>query len=116
MVVTNPGGQSGTLTRSYTYEVVTLTVGPNRALPGGLLSVSWMAPSGRPHLDWIALFKVGDPSTSYENGWWQYTDGVASRTLTLSAPTQPGEYEFRYLVDDGFIDVARSSPVTVVGS
>ena len=30
----------------------------------------------------------------------------------FKAPPQPGEYEFRYLLDDGFIDVARA-PVTV---
>jgi hypothetical protein len=115
VVVTNPGGQSGTLIGSYTFEIVILTVTPNRVAPEGQLSVSWAVPSGRSRLDWIALFKVMDPNTSYQNGWWQYTYGAASGTLTLPAPTQPGEYEFRYLADDGFIDGARI-PVTVVGS
>ena len=117
VVVTNPGGQSAALTGAYTFEVISisLTAGVNLVTPGGQLTVSWVAPSGRSGSDWIGLFKVGLPSESYENGWWQYTNGAASGTLTLSAPTQPGEYEFRYLLDDGFIDVARS-PVTVSAS
>ena len=43
-------------------------------------------------------------------GW---TDGATSGTFTLSAPTQAGQYEFRYLLNDGYGDAARSSLVTV---
>jgi hypothetical protein len=66
----------------------------------------------RPDLngDWIGLFRVGDDNTA--SVWSLPTTGV-NGTLTLSAPVQPGEYEFRYLVDDDYIDVARSRPVTV---
>jgi hypothetical protein len=67
-------------------------------------------------LDWIALLKVGDSSRNYDSGWWDYTKGAASGTFTLSAPIQPGDYEFRYLPDDGYIDVARSTPVKVSAS
>jgi len=95
---------------------VSLTSNPSVVTAGGQLGVSWVAPSGRSAWDWIGLFKVADPSTSYENGWWQYTNGAVSGTLTLSAPTQPGEYEFRYLVDDGFNEAARSTRVTVTPS
>ena len=64
------------------------------------------------HNDWIALFKKGDPNTA--RSWWTgWTDGATSGTFTLSAPSQAGQYEFRYLLDDGFNDVARSSVVTV---
>jgi hypothetical protein len=72
--------------------------------------VSWTAPAARPG-DWLALFKVGG---SYDD-WWDHTNGATSGTHTLTAPTQPtqpGQYEFRYLVDGDFLDVARSSPVT----
>ena len=34
-------------------------------------------------------------------------------TFELTAPAQPGRYEFRYLLDDGYVDVARSREVTV---
>ena len=117
VVVTNPDGQRAALTGSYTFEIlsISLSASPSLVTSGNQLTVSWSAPSGRSDLDWIGLFKVGVPSTSYQNGWWDYADGGASGTLTLSAPAQPGEYEFRYLLDDGFIDVARS-PVSVTAS
>ena len=117
VVVTNPGGQRAALTGSYTFEIVSISLSarPSLVTSGDQLTVSWSAPSGRSDLDWIGLFKVGVPSTSYQNGWWDYAHGGASGTLTLSAPAQPGEYEFRYLLDDGFIDVARS-PVRVSAS
>ena len=43
-------------------------------------------------------------------------NGATSGTLTLTAPTRPGQYEFRYLSDDSFLDLARSRPVTVRGA
>jgi IPT/TIG domain len=114
VIVTNPGGQSGTLTGGYTYEAVTLTVSSNRVTAGSQLSVSWDAPGKRSKGDWIAFMRVGSPSTSYLQSWWEYTGGALSGTFTFSAPAEPGEYEFRYLLDDGFIDAMRSGPVTVV--
>lgn len=48
------------------------------------MSVSWTAPGAQPG-DWLALFRVGE----------------LRRRL------------FRYLFDGGFLDLARSSPVTV---
>jgi hypothetical protein len=54
---------------------------------------------------------VGVPNN--DNGWWDYTGGKTSGTLTLSAPTQAGQYEFRYLPNDGYVDAARSGVVTV---
>jgi hypothetical protein len=63
-------------------------------------------------VDWIGLFSVGDPPC--DHGWWEYTRGATSGTLTLSAPTQPGQYEFRYLLNDGCEVTVRSSPVTVI--
>lgn len=71
--------------------------------------MSWVAQGGV--WDWVALFKVGDRNENY--GWWEYTNGATSGTLTLSAPTEAGQYEFRYLLDDDYIDAVRSSPVTV---
>lgn len=112
VVVTNPSGSGGTLTAAFTYSVdgpFTLTPSTNVIDAGGQMSVSWTAPAGRAG-DWIALFKVG---RSYEDDWYGLTNGETSGALTLTAPTQPGQYEFRYLVDGGFLDVARSAPVTV---
>ncbi len=112
VVVTNLGGLGGTLPAAYTYSFdgpFTLTPSTNVIDAGGQMTVSWAAPAGRAG-DWIAVFRVGG---GYEDGWYTVTNGATSGTHTLTAPTQPGQYEFRYLVDDDFLDVARSSPVTV---
>ena len=90
--------------------VYTVTASTNTVAPGGPLSVSWTASAGGA-LDWIGLIRVGDPNN--DNGWWDYTRGKTSGTFTLIAPTQAGQYEFRYLLNDGYSDVARSSLVTV---
>ena len=90
--------------------VYTVTASTSHVAPGGELSVSWTASTGRPQ-DWIGFFKQGDWNGNH--GWSTYTAGATSGTSTLSAPTQPGQYEFRYLVNDSVDDVARSSLVTV---
>ena len=74
--------------------------------------MSWTA-STEGGNDWIALFKKGDSNMAPITGWVGWTDGATSGTFTLSAPTQAGQYEFRYLLDDGYGDAARSSLVTV---
>ena len=71
--------------------------------------MSWTAPGARAG-DWLAVVKVGG---NYDDDWWGSTGGATSGSRTLNAPTRPGQYEFRYLVDDSFVDIARSSPVTV---
>ena len=112
VVVTNPGGSGGTLTAAFTYsfeEPFTVTPSTDAVDAGGEMSVSWTAPGARAG-DWLALFRVGG---SYDDDWWGDTNGATSGTRTVTAPTRPGQYEFRYLLDGGFLDVARSSPVTV---
>ena len=61
-------------------------------------------------MDWIGLFRMGDWNGAH--GWASYTDGATSGTFTLSAPSEAGQYEFRYLLEDESA-VARSRLVTV---
>jgi FG-GAP-like repeat len=89
-----------------------LTPSTTTVLAGGQLSVNWTAPGGG-YLDWVGFFRVLDPSQAYQDGWWQYTNGATSGTMAIMAPFVPGQYEFRYLLDDGYVDTVRSSPVTV---
>lgn len=89
----------------------TLVASPSTVAPGAQLRVDWTAPSGSSPKDWIGLYKIGAPNTGYL--WWQYTQGAASGKFTLTAPVQPGEYEFRYLLNDGYTEAARSNVVTV---
>ena len=112
VVVTNPNARSATLSRGFTYQIVTLTASPDSVTAGKPLAVTWVAPPGQSSADWIGLYKVGDANTSPL--WYEYTNGTTSGTLRRGAPAQPGQYEFRYLVDDGYDDAARSNPVTVI--
>ena len=98
---------------------VALTASPSLVTSGDRLTVSWVGPNGRGCNgggDWIAIYKVGDPDfTGAANGhsdlWYEHLCGAASGTFTLRAPSQPGQYEFRYMEGGG--SVARSNPVTV---
>jgi hypothetical protein len=89
----------------------TLTVSSNTVTPGGQLSVSWTASTGETK-DWIGLFSLGAPDCEY-HVWGKYTGGATSGTFTLTAPTRPGEYEFRYYPRSSCVDYVPSSPVTV---
>lgn len=108
VVVANPSGSAVTVASAFRYIVINLTASPASVTAGGDLTVNWSDTGGGD--DWIGLFKVGDPNESY--GWWEYVGGGAG-TRTVSAPLVPGQYEFRYLPNDGFVDVARSNQVTV---
>jgi hypothetical protein len=88
---------------------VTVTASTDAVDAGGQMSVSWTARRPRAG-DWIALCRVGG---RYDDDWWGSTNGQPSGTLVVTAPVRPGQYEFRYLLDGGLVDVARSSPVTV---
>ena len=125
VVVTNPGGQTGTLAGGYTFvsaEVfsgMTLTAGPSVITAGGQLTTNWMSPSGRGCNgggDWLALFKVGDPdltgaANGHSNLWFAHLCGTTSGSYTFTVPTQAGQYEIRYMVGD--TSVKHSGPVTV---
>ena len=89
----------------------TLSTTQSLVAPGGQLTVNWTAPSGRPTNDWIALYKIGDANTTY--GSWQYTQGATSGNFTVTAPSQAGRYEFRYLLQGGYTDVVRSNVVPI---
>jgi hypothetical protein len=80
---------------------------------GQRFSVSWTIPVSWSSLDWIGLFRVEDPNRAWENRWWQYTNGATSGTLSLDAPSQPGDYHFRFFADNSEVDIARSAVVTV---
>jgi hypothetical protein len=119
VVITNPDGQTATMSGGYTFGVFSVTGGPNIVAPGGELSVSWVAPSGRGCSgggDWIAIYRVGDPDdTGAANGhsdlWYEHLCGATSGTWRLKAPDNPAVYEFRYMVGD--FSVARSNAITV---
>jgi hypothetical protein len=114
VTVINADGGRAVLSRSFTFEsqpLPTLTASAAVVDPGSALSVTWNTASAGP-LDWIGLFKVGSGNSEFQSFGWQYA-GATSGTFTLKAPEQTGQYEFRFLPDDDYVDVARSQTVTV---
>lgn len=76
------------------------------------MSVSWTAPSNRSPYDWVGLFRVGDDNRLYLA--YVFTGGAPSGSTSFAAPTGAGSYQFRYLLDDGWNDSARSSNFVVL--
>jgi hypothetical protein len=91
----------------------TLAARPATVAPGGPITVTWTARPASSSLDWIGLFLVGDPNNAFTT--WFYTGGATSGSRQVTAPARPGQYEFRYLIDNSLTSVAASNTVTVTG-
>jgi hypothetical protein len=95
----------------------TLSASPTTAAFGGTITVNWTAPVDHADNDWIAFYKVGNDNRTYIT-FQRPTAGATSGSLTFTAPntadpTTAGQYEFRYLPNDEFTEVARSNTVTL---
>lgn len=110
MVSTSTPTRTQTPTRTPTPSF-TLTASPSGVAPGGGITLSWTAPSGRPATDWVGLYAVGTPNTAYIA--WGYTGGAPSGSMGFTAPGNGGRYEFQYLLNDGFTSGATSNTVLV---
>src|SRR5205823_10869665 len=65
--------------------------------------------------DWLALSQVGSPDTSFVT--YTYVGiGVTTRTWTVTMPSTPGQYEFRYFPNNGYTRAGTSPTVTVDAS
>jgi uncharacterized protein YegP (UPF0339 family) len=70
--------------------------------------------------DWVALYPVGGGISSYVA--WKYLNGTqtapgtgsSSATLTFTMPSTPGNYEFRFLANNGYVTLAVSTRVAVI--
>jgi PKD repeat protein len=115
LTVTDDFPASGSATTTATIQdgppPYSLTASPASVIAGNPITVQWTAPDGSSPLDWIGLYHVGDADTAML--WSQYTNGAIAGTFTLLAPLDPGQYQFRYLLNDGWTDVAQSNPFTV---
>jgi hypothetical protein len=90
---------------------VTLQASPATLPAGSLFTVTWQATGPTSPTDWLGLYRVGDPNTSYLA--YRYATGATSGSVTFTAPSTPGTYEVRYLPQNGYEAVAASNAVTV---
>lgn len=78
---------------------------PASVAAGASFQVAWTGP-GNPR-DFVTLVKAGAAERSY--GRYEYTD--KGRTLTFTAPDQPGAYELRYATGQDYLTLARAALV-----
>ncbi len=94
--------------RTITVTEVTATLdGPEMAEAGATVQVGWTGPDY--HNDIIAVARLDAVANRYEN----YRYSRNGNPSALQMPTEPGEYEFRYIMDQDNRILARAQ-VTVV--
>lgn len=80
---------------------------------GGEIPALWSLLAGKRTLqDWIGLYAPGAKNEDYLT--WKYVADADQGKLTLQAPDQPGTYEMRYLLDNGYESVATSIRIVVL--
>lgn len=88
-----------------------LNVDKDTVARGDPVGVGWHA-SLAGHLDWVAMYAVGAPNTSYL-AYKYVPDNQVDGDFEFSAPVNPGTYVFRYLVANSYSSSAESPPFTV---
>ena len=64
--------------------------------------------------DWLGFTAVSAPDGSGQYLQWVYVGaGMTTRTWTVTVPTTPGQYEFRFFPNDTYTRLATSPTVTV---
>ena len=63
-------------------------------------------------INWIGLFAPGAKNEQYVG--WKYITDADQGVVTLTAPGEPGTYELRYLLDNGYEPAAVCVRITVV--
>jgi Ca-activated chloride channel homolog len=105
----NPDGSTRVIGRSaaFTPKRIAATLeAPSEALGGSKIEVKWSGPNNE--RDYVTVVAKGAPEGAYLN--YKYTrDG---NPVSITMPTEPGEYELRYSSDNSGKTLA-SRPITV---
>jgi hypothetical protein len=88
-----------------------LVTGTSVYWPGSTITVYWQAPGSHGSSDWIGMYTPAAPNTSY--GQWKYVPLGTFGSMTFTAPSTEGIYEFRYLLNNGYTSVAVSNQFVV---
>jgi hypothetical protein len=92
----------------------TLTVNASSVAPGGLVTMHLAGGFGGAS-DWISLAQVGSADNTYVQYTWVGTN-VTTRDWTVTMPTTPGNYEFRFFPNNTYTHISTSPPVTVTAA
>ena len=101
--------QGGTIIGSKTIEVTEAQVGltaPDTAIIGETITVEWIGPDY--DRDYIA---IGLPGENYDN----YTYTSEGNPLDLVMPTEPGDYEIRYVLNEDR-EVLATRPISLAAA
>ncbi|CAG0991961.1 MAG: cohesin domain-containing protein [Candidatus Methanoperedens sp.] len=108
--ISGPGVTPSAVTPSPSSYILSAT--PTTVLPGQKITVTFTAPGYQQ--DWIAMYAITAKNENY--GEYYYLGEKTSGTLTFTAPSQEGEYEFRMFQNwptGGYNDIARSNKIRV---
>ena len=88
-----------------------LTVGAS-TVPGGSPATVTLTGGYGGSGDWLAFASSSAPDGLYQQYVYVGT-GVTTRSWTVTVPMTPGTYEFRLYLNNGYVRVATSPPITV---
>jgi subtilisin family serine protease len=107
-----PGGGTSAA-RTLSLIQPSLAVSPTTVEGGSSVTVTLTNGPGGANA-WIGFTAVGTPDGPGKYVQWTYVgSGLSTRTWTITAPTAPGQYEFRLFPNDGYVRAATSPAVTV---
>jgi len=107
-------GRRTTLPSAFTYLPVVITPSVQTLTAGSVFSVQLINPVNWYNdffYDLLGLYRVGSPATSAPV--WDMEVWTDRETGTLAAPPEPGDYEFRFLVDQRTVVIGKSAVIRV---
>jgi subtilisin len=111
VVTPAPGGGTSSAATFNATGPVALTVSETSAPPGGSVTATLTNGSGGLS-DWMSFALTTAPDNSYVT-YTYVGNGVTNRTWTVTVPSTPGNYEFRYYRNGGYTRAATSPTVVV---
>jgi hypothetical protein len=90
-----------------------LNATPNGSVAGEI-NVDWAAPARHSARDWVGLYKAGAGDTTFLS--WKYTGDLNAGTMTFVLPAVPGQYEFRFFLNNLYTRACTSNVVTIASA
>lgn len=92
-------------------QIILLMVSPGTLPAGSSVTVHWLAPNATA-TDWIGLYHTGADNHAYLDYVYAAGQSDGSHAFATTSLTA-GQYEFRYLLNNGYTSVATSVTFTL---